>query len=271
MNGAVPAPALSAPVRPLASVAKSNQQRGTALIVGATSRIARCLAAELSLEHYAVHLAARNLEELERIAADLSLRSHSRVSTSRFEAADYGSHAEFLSSVVNESGELDTVAVVVGELLDQKEAERSFDIAYRMIQSNYLGVVSLLTQVAARMEAEGRGTIVVVSSVAGDRGRQSNYVYGSAKAGLTVFLEGLRNRLCKSGVHVLTVKPGYVDTKMTFGKPGRFLVARPEDVARSIMTSIKNTDDVLYVPWFWFWIMLIVRLIPEPIFKRLKL
>jgi short-subunit dehydrogenase len=107
--------------------------------------------------------------------------------------------------------------------------------------------------------------------VAGDRGRQSNYIYGSAKGALSLFLQGLRNRLAKAGVHVMTVKPGFVDTKMTFGKPGMFLVAQPEQVATEVFKAFQKQRNVVYVPWFWFWIMAIIRAIPEALFKTLKL
>src|SRR6185369_4567811 len=136
---------------------------------------------------------------------------------------------------------------------------------------NYTGVVSLMTYVANYMEKQGKGTIIGITSVAGDRGRMSNYIYGSAKAALTAFMQGLRSRMFKCGVHVMTVKPGFVDTKMTFGKPAMFLVAKPVTVAAAIVKAMRAGKDEIYVPWFWAFIMLIIRYVPEPIFKRLKM
>ena len=134
-----------------------------------------------------------------------------------------------------------------------------------------LGAMSVLDQCAALMAAEGQGFIVGISSVAGDRGRQSNYYYGSAKAGLTAYLSGLRNRLSSQGVHVMTVKPGFVDTAMTYGLKGMFLVASPEDIGRAIVRAVEKRRNTVYLPWFWRYIMLIIQHLPEFLFKRLKL
>jgi decaprenylphospho-beta-D-erythro-pentofuranosid-2-ulose 2-reductase len=140
-----------------------------------------------------------------------------------------------------------------------------------MVAVNYLGAMSVLDQCANLLATAGAGFIVGISSVAGDRGRQSNYYYGSAKAGLTAYLSGLRNRLSGQGVQVLTVKPGFVDTAMTYGLEGMFLVASPEDVGRQIVRAVEKRRNTVYLPWFWRYIMLIIRHIPEFLFKRLKL
>lgn len=154
---------------------------------------------------------------------------------------------------------------------DQSLAQTDFNHAQLIIDSNYTSVVSILTHVANYLEKQSHGWIVCISSVAGDRGRQSNYIYGSAKGGVSLFLQGLRNRLAKSGVHVLTAKHGFVDNKIAFGKPGMFLVASPERVASDILRALQKGKNIAYVPWFWWGIMLIIRNIPESLFKWLNL
>ena len=246
--------------------------RGQAvLLVGATSSIARALAHQLAQQGTALHLAARDGAELERVAKDIAIRYQAPISWSAFEALDYSTHPELLQKAIDHLGKLDGVVVSLGELGDQQQAQQDFSQAQRIIHSNYTGVASLLTHAANYLEAQSSGFIVGISSVAGDRGRQSNYVYGSAKGALTLFLQGLRNRLAPRGVHVLTVKPGFVDTKMTFGMPGLFLVASPEEIAASILKALKKKKNTVYLPWFWFPIMTIIRAVPEFIFKKMKL
>ena len=241
------------------------------LIVGATSTIARALAARLASEGATLHLVGRDDAETERIAADLTVRYGARTSWGHFEAEDYAAHASVVDEAIDSMGRLDGVVVSVGRLGEQPKAETDFDHAQRIIHSNYTGAASLLVLAANHLEKQESGFVIGISSVAGDRGRQSNYVYGSAKGALSLFLQGLRNRLNGSGVQVLTVKPGFVDTKMTFGKPGLFLVASPEHVAEDVLNALNKGKDVLYTPWFWRWIMLLIRAIPEPVFKKLSL
>jgi short-subunit dehydrogenase len=241
------------------------------LIVGATSSIARAIAVEFAQTGAALHLAARDASEIERIASDLGIRYQVPVSWSRFEACDYASHAAFFQAAVDRLEHLDGVVVSLGELGEQQEAQQDFEKAQRIIDSNYTGVVSILTHAANYLEQRKSGFIIGIASVAGDRGRPSNYVYGSAKGALSLFLQGLRARLAKSDVHVLTVKPGFVDTKMTFGKSGMFLVASPQQVAAAIVQALEKNRNITYVPWFWFGIMSIIRSIPESIFKKMKL
>lgn len=241
------------------------------LILGATSSIARSLSCKLAQQGVDLHLAARDAFELERIASDITIRYQVPVSWSFFEATDYASHPAFWENVINQLGKLDGVIITLGELGSQEQAQNHFTAAYQIISSNYLGIVSILTEIANYFEKQQQGFIIGVSSVAGDRGRQSNYIYGSAKGALSLFLQGLRNRLAKVGVRVLTVKPGFVDTKMTFGKPGMFLVATPEQVADGILKALAKNQDIVYIPIFWQGIMLIIRSIPETVFKRLKL
>ncbi len=243
----------------------------TVLIIGATSSIAKAIAVQLAQQGKALHLAGRDAEEVERTAQDLAIRYQAPVSWSQFEATAYHTHADFFEKAIAQMGQLEGVIVSLGELGDQGQAQTDFSQAQRIIESNYTGVVSILTYVANYLEQQRQGYIISISSVAGDRGRQSNYIYGSAKGALSLFLQGLRSRLAKVGVQVLTVKPGFVDTKMTFGKSGMFLVAQPEQVAKAILRARDRRKNIVYVPWFWFWIMLIIRSIPEPIFKKLKL
>ena len=246
--------------------------RGKAvLLIGATSSIARALAHQMAQQGAALHLAARDGFEVERVAKDIAIRYQAPISWSTFEALDYNTHPQLLRKALDHLGHLDGVVVSLGELGDQQQAQVDFERARLIIHSNYTGVVSMLTHVANYLEQQGSGLIVGISSVAGDRGRQSNYIYGSAKGALSLFLQGLRNRLVKSGVHVMTVKPGFVDTKMTFGKSGMFLVASPDQVATAVMKAWKQKKNIVYIPWFWFWIMLIIRTIPESLFKRLEL
>jgi decaprenylphospho-beta-D-erythro-pentofuranosid-2-ulose 2-reductase len=154
---------------------------------------------------------------------------------------------------------------------DQATIDRDPDQAQRTIQATYAGAVSVLHRLAPRLEAQGKGHVVVLGSVAGDRGRIKNYVYGSAKAGLHAYLQGLRARLFRAGVTVTTVKPGFIDTTMTWGMPGLFLVASPQDCARACLRYAAKGAEVRYFPAFWWIIMTIIRNIPEPIFKRLSI
>jgi len=156
-------------------------------------------------------------------------------------------------------------------LPDQRECERSVAKTLEAFQTNAISTIALLTEIANRFEARGRGVIAVISSVAGDRGRQSNYVYGAAKGAVNIFTQGLRNRLAKKGVAVVTIKPGFVDTPMTAHLPKNALFASPEYVGARIFKAIERREDVVYVPWFWFFIMTLIRHVPERIFKRLNL
>ncbi|MDW8371253.1 MAG: SDR family NAD(P)-dependent oxidoreductase, partial [Geminicoccaceae bacterium] len=158
-----------------------------------------------------------------------------------------------------------------GTLGDQAAIARDPEATRRTLLTNFVSPAVLLTALAARLEAAGKGCLAVITSVAGDRGRASNYVYGAAKGGLSTFLEGLRHRLAGKGVHVLDIRPGPVDTPMTAHlEKGGFLWASPERVAADIDRAIARRRSVLYTPWFWRWIMLVIRLLPEPLFHRLR-
>ena len=242
------------------------------VVLGATSSVARAAAIELAVQGYDLVLAARDLEETELIATDVRIRSQRNVHALAFDALDFDGHAAFVSRCTDLLGDaLYGVVLCFGHMEDQAEAQRSFAAARRTIDINYTGAVSILERFAGVFEERGEGVIAALSSVAGDRGRQSNYLYGSAKAGLTAYLQGLRNRLYHSGVHVVTIKPGFMDTRMTFGLSGLFLVATPAAAGRAIAKAIQRRRNVAYVPWFWLYIMLIIRHVPEVVFKRLRM
>jgi len=247
-------------------------QNANVLIVGATSTIARHAAGELAARGARLHLAARDEAEAGRIGRDLEVRRGAEVSVSPFEATEYEGHERILDSATEAMGGLDGLLVAIGMLGDQSRAETDHDHLRDLIEINYGAPASLIGTAARRFEEQGNGWIAALSSVAGDRGRPSNYAYGSAKAGLTAFLEGLRGRLHGSGVHVLTVKPGPTDTKMTFGMDDPPpLMAEPERVAKRIVWAIEKKKDVCYAPPIWRYIMAAVRLVPSPVFKKLDL
>ena len=240
------------------------------LILGATSAIARGTAMAFAARGDNLYLASRDLEELKRIAADIKIRYGVKVSYGLFDAATTDTHPAFFQTVLNEMQELNGVVLAFGLLGDQ-QAAREFAVAEKIIASNFTGAVSILSICANYFEPLKRGFIIGISSVAGDRGRQSNYVYGAAKGGFSLYLQGLRNRLYHSGVRVITIKPGFVDTAMTFGLPGMFLVASPQTIGKQIVRTLSKSTDIAYLPGFWRFIMLIIKHVPEFIFKRMKM
>lgn len=239
-------------------------------IVGATSGIARALAHRFARDGWDLVLAGRDMEELWRIASDLSIRYQVSAEVQGFRAEESGDYGRFFLACLA-GGPLAGIVVCHGYLGDQALAQRDGQETERIIRVNFTSAATLLHEAAAYFERERRGFICAISSVAGDRGRQSNYVYGAAKGGLTILLQGLRNRLYRAGVSVITVKPGFVDTGMTFGLPGMFLVASPEHVADRIYKATQRGTHTLYVPSFWALVMLIIKLVPESVFKRLRL
>lgn len=241
-------------------------------IVGATSTIARAVAQRLADRGATLHLAARNEEAVRRIGQDLQVRQDASVTWSQFEATESTSREHLLETAMREMGGLDVLFVAVGMLGSEEEAQQNPTHLQNVIEVNFTAVAQLLSRAAQRFEAKGEGMIAALSSVAGDRGRPSNYAYGSAKAGLTAFMEGLRGRMHESGVHVLTVKPGPTDTKMTFGmEDPPPLMAKPEQVAADIVAAMKTRRDVCYTPSIWRYIMSLIRLIPPSVFKKLPL
>ena len=241
------------------------------LIIGATSAIAEAAARILAARGDALYLVARNQARLAAIAADLSVRGCPRVSSEVLDANDVAGHEAMLARAEAFLGGYDTVLVAHGTLSDQKACEVSVELTLQEINTNGLSVIALLTRVANRLAQQRAGTIAVISSVAGDRGRGSNYVYGSAKALVTAFLSGLRQRLAKVGVSVVTIKPGFVDTPMTAAFPKGPLWARPAAVAQGIVKAIDRRSNTVYLPGFWWPIMLIIKAIPERVFLRLSL
>jgi short-subunit dehydrogenase len=239
--------------------------------LGATSAIASALAREFATHKFDLVLGGRDREELSALASDFSLRYGVRAGVLPLDALDTQTHASTLRSFLAEAGnDLEGVVVCMGYLGDQAKGQCDGEEARRILETNFTGCVSALNILANHFEPRRAGFICAISSVAGDRGRQSNYLYGAAKAGLSAYLQGLRNRLFHAHVKVLTVKPGFVDTHMTYGRSGLFLVASPESVAKDIFRAIVKGKDVVYLPWFWRPIMLVVRSIPEGIFKRLR-
>ena len=242
------------------------------LIIGATSAIAEAVARKYAQRSDALFLVARNAERLQAIAADLDVRGAARAATATLDVADFAAHAAIIEAAERELGGLDVALIAHGTLSDQAECEKSVDALRREFDINALSTMSLLTTLANNFEARRRGTFAVISSVAGDRGRQSNYAYGSAKAAVTAFLSGLRQRLAKSNVDVLTIKPGFVDTPMTAAIANKgALWAKPDRIADGIVHAIDKRRNVVYLPWFWWGIMQVIRHIPEFVFKKLKL
>ncbi|WP_343674559.1 SDR family oxidoreductase [Chitinophaga sp.] len=241
----------------------------TALILGAGSDIAVAIARYFAGERYDLLLAARNVDSLYPLQQDLKIRYNIKAESFAFDATDFDSHAAFYAGL---SVKPDITICVFGYLGEQEKAQSNWSETARIIHTNYTGAVSILNIVAEDYAAKGAGTIVGISSVAGERGRQSNYIYGSSKAGFTAYLSGLRNRLFHKGVHVLTVQPGFVYTRMTEHlKMPPLLTAQPQQVAKDVYKAVRKKKNVLYTKWFWRYIMLIIRSIPEGIFKKLKL
>lgn len=241
------------------------------LIIGATSAIAEACAKRFAAQGHSLYLLARNSSRLESLAQDLRVRGATSVHCARFEANALETHQALLEQVKTELNGLDRVLIAHGTLSDQQACEQSVELTLQELQTNALSVIALLTLLANHFEQQRHGSIAVIGSVAGDRGRQSNYIYGTAKGALSIFLQGMRNRLHKSGVQVLTIKPGFVDTPMTVSFPKGPLWATPEKVALDIDNAIEKKKDVLYTPGFWILIMLIIKSIPERLFKRLSL
>jgi decaprenylphospho-beta-D-erythro-pentofuranosid-2-ulose 2-reductase len=242
------------------------------LVMGAGSAIAEATARVFAQRGDALFLVGRKADVLESMCADLRVRGAKAVGMHVMDANDFPGHEAMLNVAESSLGGLDVVLIAHGTLSDQKACEASVERTLHELNTNGVSVVALLTRVAARLEQRRAGTIVVISSVAGDRGRQSNYVYGSAKALVTAFTSGLRQRLYPLGISVVTIKPGFVDTPMTAAFPKGALWAKPQQIAAGIVSSVdRGSATVLYLPWFWRMIMLIIRTIPEPLFRRLKL
>lgn len=240
------------------------------VIFGATSAIAMETAKLFAANGDSLLLVARNETHLDALKADLTTRGAVSVNHIVSDLADCKAHQALLEKISQIMPDYNTVLVAYGSLPNQEECEQSFETTERELNTNFISVVSLLTPIANRFAENNSGTIAVISSVAGDRGRQSNYVYGAAKGGLSLFLQGLRNRLFSRGVSVITIKPGFVDTPMTAGIKKNALFVTPDVVAKGIFKAINKKRDVVYLPCFWWGIMLVIKSIPEFFFKRQK-
>jgi len=242
----------------------------TWIVLGASSSIGRAFARQAAVDGADIILAGRDTDDLQRIAADVALRSGRQVDVSYFDAQATGQHEEFVENCTRRDGPID-VMLLFGAMPEQEATDEDFELARQTIEVNYLGAVSVLNRLAPHFEKQGEGRIVVLSSVAGDRGRLKNYLYGSAKGALNLYLQGLRARLYRSGVSVTTIKAGFLDTDMSYGMPGLFLVASPEECAQACLKLSAKGREVAYFPLFWWGIMTIIKSIPERIFKRLSI
>ena len=247
-----------------------NQE--TIVIFGATSALAQAVAKIHADNGDSIILVARNQEHQESIATDLRVRGAGEVSMITADLANVKDHPELLAQLRSLSTNIHKYYFFYGVLPNQEACQQSWPSTLEALNTNFLSKVSLLSLLANQIEQETNRSLIVVSSVAGDRGRQSNYVYGAGKGALSIFLQGLRNRLQKANCSVITIKPGFIDTPMTkdFDKGG-LLWASPEKVAKDIVKAGNKNKDVVYSPWFWRYIMLIIKLIPERIFKKLNL
>jgi len=240
------------------------------LALGATSAIAEATLRLFAERGASFYLVARNPDKLAAVAADLSTRGAADVATQVMDLDDTAAHPAMLAAAAGSLGTIELALLAHGVLGDQQQAEASYPVTEAILGTNFMAPVSLITWLANYFEDSHQGTLAVISSVAGDRGRKSNYVYGSSKGALSIFLDGVRNRIDRAGVHVLTIKPGFVATPMTAHLPKNALFAEPSKVATGIFNAIRKRKDVVYVPGFWAIIMLILRLIPRRIFKKLN-
>ena len=239
------------------------------LLIGAKSDIAKEVAREYAKNGYNIYLAGRNIKDIKGLANDIEVRSNVEVQLKELDITAFDTHQSFYDNLKEKP--LGTI-VVSGYMADQKLCEENWAESLNTINVNYTGAVSILNIIAIDLEKEKRGFIVGVSSVAGDRGRKTNYIYGSSKAAFTTYLSGLRNRLFESNIHVLTVKPGFVATKMTEKlELSTKLTAQSEDVASDIFNAQQKGKNVLYTKPIWQLIMLIIKHIPEFIFKKMSI
>lgn len=241
----------------------------TVLILGGNSDVGKSLAKDFGKLGSNLILTSRKDGQLDTFKSDLEIRNEINCDVQLFNVLDFKSHDSFYKNLKTKP---DIVITCIGYLDKQENSQINFQESLMSIQTNFTGLVSILNIISSDFEKREEGVIVGISSVAGDRGRESNYIYGSSKSAFTSFLSGLRNRLHKSGVKVITVKPGFIETKMTghLDLP-KLLTATPDDISKDIINSIRKGKTIIYSKWFWKWIMLIIRIIPESIFKKMKL
>lgn len=241
------------------------------LIVGATSAIAEAFARIHAQRGDALYLLARDAQRAQAIADDLRVRGAASAHGAALDVADLVAHAAAIDRGIATLGGLDIALIAHGTLPDQARCDSDTEYALHEFAVNGSATIALASCIAPKLETQGSGTLAVISSVAGDRGRASNYLYGSAKAAVTAYLSGLRQRLHAHGVNVLTIKPGFVDTPMTAAFDKGALWAKPEQIAHGIVRAIEKRRAVVYLPWFWRPIMSVIRAIPETVFRRIKL
>lgn len=249
----------------------SGAQPRRVLAIGATSAIAEATLRLFAEQHAAFFLIGRNPRNLAAVRDDLLTRGAASATIYTADLDDTAAHPAMLAYAVTALSGIDLALVAHGVLGDQPAGEKDYSAAEPVLRTNFLSPVSLVGWLANYFEAERRGTIAVISSVAGDRGRKSNYLYGASKGGLNVFLDGVRNRIDRAGVHVLTIKPGFVATPMTAHLSRNAVFAEPAQVARHIVRAIDRRRDIAYVPPFWGLIMFMVRNIPRRVFKKMNL
>lgn len=241
------------------------------MIFGAASAIAHETAKKFAESGSNLFLVDLNLARVEAVAEDLRVRYPAKIYVSAMDANQFDKHQELFEEAVRTLGGLDAILIAHGTLPDQEKTQASPKLIIREFNTNCVSVISLASIAANYFEKQKKGCIAAISSVAGDRGRQSNYIYGAAKGGISIFFQGLRNRLSASGVNVLTIKPGFVDTPMTAHLPKNLLYASPAKIGEGIYNAMKNGTDIAYLPGFWRLIMFIIKHIPESIFKKMKL
>ena len=239
-------------------------------MLGGSSAVARAFAREAARHSCAVLLAGRDVDDLERTAADLRARFAVPAEALAFDATQFAEHTKFATACAQRPGRLN-VFLAFAVMPPQADLDRDPARARAVIDANLTGAVSVLLALAPTLEAQGGGRVVALGSVAGDRGRLKNYVYGATKAGLHAFLQGLRARLARRGVTVTTLKPGFLDTALTWGLPGLILETAPDDFARTVWRRVERGALVVYVPGFWWAIMGLLRLVPERLFIRLPI
>jgi len=241
------------------------------LVVGATSAIAEATLRLWAMRGCTLYLLARDMVRVEAIAADLRVRGAAAAHPALLDVADFAAHARAAELAWATLGRIDTVLIAHGTLPEQARCETDENYALREFAVNGTATIALAGLLAQKLAEQGHGTLAVISSVAGDRGRASNYLYGSAKAAVSTYLSGLRQRLHERGVSVVTLKPGFVDTPMTMAFRKGLLWATPERIARGIVRAIDEHRAVVYLPWFWRPIMAVIRCVPEFVFQRIKL
>ncbi|MEC8023867.1 MAG: SDR family NAD(P)-dependent oxidoreductase [Myxococcota bacterium] len=249
-----------------------NHLRDTSVaIFGATSRLSHALALEYGRLGYAIFLAARDIDEGERIAKDVEIRTGTKTCARKFDALDYPSHSVLVDTIGQMVGPPSVAIVAFGDMGDHSVSKTNFEAARKVLEINYTGAVSICEAMASVFESRGSGSVVGLSSVAGERGRQSNYFYGSAKGAFTLYLQGLAHRLAKSGAHAMTVKLGFVDTRMTYGLESAIPVASPERAARAIVKAQQKQCTSMYYPTFWKPVMSLIRMLPSRVVHRTDL